>query len=335
MAQANENLKKFKEELDAMEEDARRKTLSEVHAFLGSSDSDKRQPIKPRKLRPFSGAKSPAAGELEYKWWRLQAVPIVDDPFLRDSEKKRVIIDSLIGEALEISSTIKATDTSKTLLDLLDKHFGDVADGFELYSRFRSAIQESSETALDFLNRIYHLALRTVDAGGMKSADVKLEVLRQFESNCLDNDLLQSLNLRAKFDNPDDVPDLILSVRTEESRRREKKLRIKARTAKANAISAETSKVDALQKQIEALTQQLQSSKLAMNSTPQQPAPQDSSRSRAKGKGQQQRKPGFGFCFNCGVDGHRQGSCSAAPNPSLVHQKLCASTVASQGNGKR
>ena len=58
--------------------------LSEVHAFLGSSDSDKRQPIKPRKLRPFSGAKSPAAGELEYKWWRLQAVPIVDDPFLRN-----------------------------------------------------------------------------------------------------------------------------------------------------------------------------------------------------------------------------------------------------------
>ena len=338
MAASNENLKKFKEELDAMEADDRRKTLNDVNVFLGLSDAEsKRQPIKPRKLRSFSGAKVTPSGELEYKMWRLHAKPIVDDPFFRESEKKRTILDALLGEALEIASTLTPTDSSANLLSLLDKHFGDVSDGFELYSQFRSAIQESSETASDFLKRLHSLALRTVDMEGMKHDDVKLQVLRQFESNCADNELLQSLNLRAKFTNPDDVSDLLLSVRTEEARRKEKKLKLKARTARANAVSAETSKVEALEHQLEVLTQQLKTSNMANSSSFQQPSPSnDSSNFRSKGKHQQQnRKPGFGFCFNCGVDGHRQNSCSAAPNPTLVHQKLCASSTAVQGNGKR
>ena len=348
MASENENLKAFKVELDAMAPEDRRKTLGEMHSFLETPEVEKRQPVKPRKLRSFSGAKVTPSGELEYRMWRLHAKPIVDDPFLRESEKKRTLFDALLGEALEIASTLSGTSSSETLLSLLDKHFGDVSDGFELYSQFRSAVQEHSESAPDFLKRLHSLALQVVEKKGMKATEVNSQVLRQFDSNCADDDLLQRLNLREKFDDPDDVSDLLLKVRTEEARRKEKKLKLKARTATANAIRAaeasatttSSDQLDSLQKKIESLTQQLQASNIALASSsqpPPAPKPAGSSNTNSRGKGRQQhRRPRLGFCFKCGIDGHRQDSCSAAPNPTLVQQRLlaaCATDV--QGNGRK
>ena len=97
---ADEALKKFKQELDALGADERRTSLAAAHALLGPPESEKRQPVKPKKLRTFSGAKTVPSGELDYKMWRLHAKPIVDDPFLRESEKKRTLFDALLGQAL-------------------------------------------------------------------------------------------------------------------------------------------------------------------------------------------------------------------------------------------
>ena len=72
----------------------------------------------------------------------------------------------------------------------------------------------------DFLKRLHSLALQAVERGGMTADQVNSQVLRQFESNCADEDLLQRLDLRDKFKNPDAVEDLLFSVRTEEARRR-------------------------------------------------------------------------------------------------------------------
>ena len=339
----SEHLKKFKEELDALQPADRRKTLSAAYGFLGPLEE--RQPVKPRKLRSFSGSKATPSGELEYKMWRLHAKPIVDDPFLRESEKKRTLLDALLGAALEIASTLPSEDSSEKLLLLLDKHFGDVSDGFELYSKFRSAVQEHTESATDFLKRLHSLALQAVERGGMTATDVNIQVLRQFESNCADEDLLQRLDLRDKFENPDAVDDLLLSVRTEEARRREKKLKLKARTAKANAISAAeasatnsaTEQLETLKKKVESLTQQLQASNIALASSSQPSSnPVGSPNPSPRGKGRQQyRRPRLGFCFKCGIDGHRQDSCTATPNPSLVQQRLLAACTNQPGNGRK
>ena len=341
---ADAALKKFKEELEALDEDDRRKSLAAAHALLGPHEAEKRQPVKPRKLRSFSGATTVPSGELDYKMWRLHAKPIVDDPFLRESEKKRALIDALLGDALEIASTLLATDTSETLLTLLDKHFGDVADGFELYSKFRSAIQESQESAADFLKRLHTLALRAVEKQGMKSDDVKSQVLRQFDSNCADEDLLQRLSLKDKFENPDDVSDLLLKVRTEEARRKEKRLKLKARTAKANAISAAeasasssyNAEMESLHKKIESLTQQVQASKPSFNSYSQSPptSTESSSNNNHNRKGSHSKKKSGIFCYKCGVDGHKHDACSSPANPTLVQERLLARQN-KQGNGKK
>ena len=200
--------------------------------------------------------------------WRLVAKSVVDDPVLRDCDKKRTLVDSLLGEALHLSSTLAPTATAEDFIGILDKHFGDVSDGFELYSQFRSAIQESQETATEFLRRLQTLAIRVVETGGMKATDLNGQVLRQFESSCGDEDLLLRLGLRDKFDKPDDVNDLIHKVRHEEDRRKVKKLKLKAKTAKANAVSAAESDVEVLRKKVESLQQQVEASKKNLSSCP-------------------------------------------------------------------
>ena len=341
--QADAALKKFKEELDALGEDDRRKSLAAAYTLLGPHEAEKRQPVKPRKLRSFSGAKTVPSGELDYKMWRLHAKPIVDDTLLRESEKKRTLFDALLGEALEIASTLPPTETSEKLLTLLDKHFGDVADGFELYSQFRSAMQESQESAAEYLKRIHTLALRAVEKQGMQESDVKSQVLRQFVHNCADEDLLTRLRLEDKFQNPDEVSDLLLKIRTEEARRKEKRLKLKARTAKANAIStaeasassSHSAEMESLRKQIESLTQQVQASKPSFNSFSQPPsAAANSSSNNQQKKGAHPKKKSGIFCYNCGIDGHKHDACSSPANPALVQGRLLARQN-QQGNGKK
>ena len=338
---ASAMLKSFKDQLDGMDEDTRQKSLAEARDILGLGDGDKRTPVKPRKLRVFSGAKDVPSGEVDFKGWRLHAKPIVYDTLLRDSEKKRALIDSLVGSALEIASSIKSSDTAATLLLLLDKHYGDVADGYELYSQFRTAVQESAETASEFLARLLSLATRAVEKDGMKSTDVNRQVLRQFESACADEDLLQRLNIRDKLSKevPEEVADLLFQVRTEEARRKEKKLKLKARTARANALNAgelaASSEMEVLRKKVESLEAQVQQSRAAVAQTSSTPSggQRQGQGGRPGGKGKFPRKA-FGFCFRCGIEGHRQDACTAAPNPTLVHQRLMSSCSKS-GNGKK
>ena len=338
-----ESLKDFNDSLQSLSDSDRRKTMEQAWAFLGGSDdANRRQPIKPRKLRQFSGAKEPRSGEVDFATWRLYAKPVVDDPFLRESEKKRVMLDSLVNPALEVAYTATALQTSEQMFELLEKHFGDVADGFELYSQFRSAVQGMSETASEFLQRLHSLALRAVEKKGLDTGSVPKEVLRQFESSCADDDLVQRLSLPALFDSPPAVADLLHSVRSEEARRREKKLKLKARNARASVVSAcessMSSGMEAMQKEIAALTLQVQGFRdsqamqhsgnaqaAAAPAANQQPKPAFKRKERSKGSR-------FGFCFQCGLDGHYQNNCKNASNPVLVQQRLLAgSRTANQG----
>lgn len=354
-----DKLKEFNDDLQALSPSDRRKTLDKAWLFLGGSDDpEKRQPIKPRKLRQFSGAKDPRSGEVDFATWRLYAKPIVDDPFLRESEKKRVMLDSLINPALEIACTITGLQTSVDMFELLEKHFGDVADGFELYSQFRSAVQGMSETASEFLQRLHSLALRAVKKKGLDSSAVPKEVLRQFESACADDDLLHRLSLPSLFDSPPDVGDLLHSVRSEEARRREKKLKLKARSARANVVSAcessMASGMEEMQKKIEALTMQVQGFRDS------QAAPQYGSAAAGPPRGESQynrpqhrpqynkpphgkppaawkerpRTSRFGFCFQCGLDDHYQNNCTNPANPVLVQQRLLAGSRPAANNGQ-
>ena len=226
-----------------------------------------------------------------------------------------------------------------------------MSDGYELYSQFRSSIQDVKETACEYLQRLHLLALKATQREGMRKQDIWKEVIRQFESSCADEDLLN----RNEETLPS-VDEVLLLVRTEESRRKEKKLRLKARNAKANMLKVQESdmatEMASLQKKVEALTQLQGQMTLGTHRGGGQPgtysasvhqpgaasfhkqpqrtvlAPKRGHGFSRSGQGGQQPGRGrrtMGFCFLCCQDGHFQAACSFPRNAELVQQRLLAS----------
>lgn len=340
-----DTLKPMKEKMQHMDVKTRRRTMDQFSSFLKGDDDDSSGhalPVRPRKLRPFSGSSETRAGEVDFRTWKLYASTLVDDLELRESEKKRVILESLLSPALEVACTLESHCSANDVVHILEQHYGDVADGYELYSQFRACIQGVHEPASDYLHRLHLLALKAAEKRGMVASQLRSEVLRQFESNCADEDLLMRVGVRSMFGNPPAVADLLLLIRTEEGRRREKKFRLKARNARANVISAcqgdMASEIETLQRQVQTLSLQIRgqaSESAAVGATG--GTPPMGSIPQGRGRGQRGRG-GYGrghsaggrggrrpiFCYHCGGDNHRQSECSSPRNAELVQQKLLA-----------
>ena len=58
---------------------------------------------------------------------------------LWESEKKRVLCQKFLGLAHKVFCMLDYKSTVSEFLVMLEQHFGDLADGFELYSQFRAA----------------------------------------------------------------------------------------------------------------------------------------------------------------------------------------------------
>ena len=374
-------LEQVRQQGETLDSAQRRQSMTQLASSLGVGSGFREElpvsqaglramTVKPGKLRCFSGARDPGSGVVDYSTWRLYAKSVVEDTLLSEGERKRIIVESLLPPALEIAASADSTVTSKEVLELLDRHYGEVADGYELYTQFRSCIQDVKDTACEYLQRLHLLALRTSSRGGMEASDIAKEVFRQFECSCADEDLLQRIDIRhlRQKTSPTPVDELLLSVRTEETRTKEKKRRLKARTARANMLKAQedgmASEMASLQQTVEALTLQLQGHMATgSRSQPmQQPSsvppagqPQTSSqgfgrgfsqsrRSRGRGQGQgrgrgQQsgrgsRRPS-GFCFLCGQDGHYQSVCTQPRNAELVQQRLLSTVQGAEGNSRQ
>ena len=77
---------------------------------------------------------------MDFSAWWLHALAIIKYDDLWKSEKKQVLCQKFLGLALDVFC-MTPKSTVGELLVLLEQNFGDVADGFELYSQFRAAIQ--------------------------------------------------------------------------------------------------------------------------------------------------------------------------------------------------
>ena len=260
-----ELLKKVKQHGETLDVAGKRRSMTSLAESLGLSSEEmtSRDTVgtRTRKLRSFSGAKDSEPGVVDYDPWRMYASSDVDSTRLSENERKRILIDSLLRPALDIATTLDATKTSQDLLHVLDHHYGEVSDGYELYTQFRSSIQDVKE----YLQRLHLLALKATQREGMRKQDIAKEVIRQFESGCADKDLLNRIDICGLLEDETlpSVDEVLLLVRTEESRRKEKKLRLKARNARVNMLKVQESDMAAemasLQKKVEALTLQLQS----------------------------------------------------------------------------
>ena len=358
-------LKDFRSKVSKLDKQLWRRTLEKAMNLLALSDDEEdwmgadqsatASSFKPRKLRVFSGGKTLRSGEAEYATWRLYAQPIVQDKGISQLDKRRIIMDSLAPPALELLSSVGSKVSASEILKLLDQHFREVSDGYKLYTQFRSSVQDFKESASEFLQRLHLLTLKTVERGGLNRNNVDLEVLRQFENGCADDDLLQRIGIRGLIKNPPAVAVLLLDVRMEENRRKDKKLRLKARHAHSHAATATedtnlATQVQNLQQQVQTLYTQLaqfmptQTHHMPTNKASpaihtthtvedearpgpgvSRPGSSKGAHNNMRGRGKRKGSP-FGFCLNCGETGYFQSACTLARNADLVQQRLLENT---------
>lgn len=85
-----------------------------------------------RRLRMFSGTIPTPAGEEQFEHWMEQACLMVEESECTAKEKKRRIIESLRGPALEIVKVVRDSDSDVTpeeYLDALERAFGSAESG--------------------------------------------------------------------------------------------------------------------------------------------------------------------------------------------------------------
>ncbi|KAM6892579.1 paraneoplastic antigen Ma1 homolog, partial [Xenentodon cancila] len=113
-----------------------------------------------RRLRTFSGTAPTPAGEENLDTWMEQARLMVEESECSSREKRKRIIESLKGPALEIAQAVRASDNKATpeeYIEALERAFGTSEPAEDLYFSFRSLQQHPGEKLSDFLRRVERL----------------------------------------------------------------------------------------------------------------------------------------------------------------------------------
>ena len=233
-----------------------------------------------RKLRLFSGKKPPPSGEVDFDTWMRQAEQLIKDDKISEGDKRRTITQSLLRPALDTVRSLEDA-TAKEYFELLINLYGSVEDGHELLVKFIITYQMEKEAASDYLQRLYLILVDAVDRKGLAAREIPEHLVRQFIRGSQDEVMIQKLKLE-DCDTPLTFPDLLLKVRKEESRRTEKKLRLRSgkvqsavMTAEKEPVKKEDSVVATMLKEMRADIQQLQHS-VAQGSSYGQPNTQPS-----------------------------------------------------------
>lgn len=173
-----------------------------------------------RRLRAFSGNVPTPAGEEALDTWLMQAHLMVDECECSIGEKRKRIIESLKGPALEIAEAVRSSDlqaTPKDYLEAIERAFGSAVSGEDLYYTFRSLRQNQGERLSDFLRRIEHALTKVVLRGGVAASQRDRVRIEQLLRGAIQSDLmLVQLRLRERKDKPPSFLQLLTEIREEE-----------------------------------------------------------------------------------------------------------------------
>ena len=178
-----------------------------------------------RKLRLFSGKSPVPSGEVDFETWRLQVRQLDHETDLDANQTRRIILQSLLRPALD---SVVTADTTVEILQILDNIYGSVVDGAELLLKFQTTYQNEKESDSSYLQRLYHMGLEIASKDTITHPQVPMFLIKQFIRGSQDDDLIQKLRLEDKVEDPPSFAELLLSIRKEEARRSEKKLRLKS-----------------------------------------------------------------------------------------------------------
>lgn len=173
-----------------------------------------------RRLRTFSGISPTPAGEENLENWIEQAMTMVEECGCSDREKRKRIIESLKGPALETIRAVRITNPEADAVEYiqaLECSFGTAVSGEDLYFDFRLLRQQSGEKLSEFLRRIERALTKVVKRGGLPSSSADKVRVEQLIRGSTDSDLLiLHLRLRERKKNPPSFLQLLNEVREEE-----------------------------------------------------------------------------------------------------------------------
>ncbi|KAL1259510.1 hypothetical protein QQF64_010087 [Cirrhinus molitorella] len=173
-----------------------------------------------RRLRIFSGITPTPTGEESLEYWLEQAMLMVQEGELTESEKRRRILECLRGPALKIIKSVRLSKqgaTAQEFLDALDSAFGSAESAEDQYFSFRLIQQKSGEKLSDYVRRIEPFLVKVVKKGGVSASEKDRVRVEQLLRGSIDSDLmLLQLRLKERRSNPPNFLDLLSEIRAEE-----------------------------------------------------------------------------------------------------------------------
>lgn len=219
-----------------------------------------------KRLRVFSGVVPTPSGEESMEHWIEQAKLMISECDCSEKEKRKRIVESLKGPALEIVKAVRLSSNEASAADYivaLDSAFGTSESGEDLYFAFRLLRQNSGETLSEFLRRMEKSLTKVVQKGGLPAAQADRARVEQLIRGAVESDMmLLQLRLRERKQTPPTFLNLLKEIREEEeneAKRRE--INVKATTVHPQDVSEpKQTEVQALRAEIRELRLKLEES---------------------------------------------------------------------------
>ena len=267
-----------------------------------------------RRIKNFSAQSKPANGEVDFKHWHRAALRTQEDPDLPESQKKRIILQSLVGDAEDAIDPLRNLSVDELLI-ALEKMYGSMTDGNDLLANFYQEFQGKEQTAGEYLSQLFIALSEVVSSNGIAMSAMNKTILRQFLRGVHDEDLLNKLRLEDRVATPPSFPDLIALVRREESKRTERRLRHrKLVKSQATIVDNDILTVSVPQESKKSIPNAKDNEVIQLQ---QRISQLEDKMTQAKTGGK--RKV---FCYRCGMDGHVATDCNNVANKDLVKEKI-------------
>ncbi|XP_004848429.1 paraneoplastic antigen Ma2 [Heterocephalus glaber] len=137
--------------------------------LLGQAMSHAPQPLLPmryRKLRVFSGSATPTPEDEPFELWLEQATEIVKEWPVTEAEKKRWLMESLRGPALDLMHIVQADNPAigvEECLEAFRQVFGSMESRRSSQVRYLKTCQEEGEKVSAYVLRVETLLRRAVE----------------------------------------------------------------------------------------------------------------------------------------------------------------------------
>ncbi|KAM9194443.1 paraneoplastic antigen Ma2 [Dugong dugon] len=138
-------------------------------SLVGQAIAHAPQPLLPmryRKLRIFSGSAVPAPEEEPFEIWLEQATEIVKEWPVAEAEKKRWLMESLRGPALDLMHIVQADNQSVSVEECLEAFkqvFGSLESRRTSQVRYLKTYQEEGEKVSAYVLRLETLLRKAVE----------------------------------------------------------------------------------------------------------------------------------------------------------------------------